>query len=315
MASSKLQSASWGDVWRLAAEQHGIVARAQLLELGLTPRAIKHRLDRRRLHLVRQCVYAIGHPKLTQHGHWMAAVLACGPDAVLSDESAAALWGLRTRQPRQGARIEVTVPPGRFRRQPDIRVHRRRLFTSEIVRRDGIPATSPGQTLVHLAARLSPSALEAMVNETDKLGLIDAEQLQESLDRFSGQAGVGRLRSLLERQTFRLTDSQLERRFLPLVRRAGLPSPLTGRRVNGFKVDFFWPDLRLVVETDGLRYHRTPSEQARDRLRDQVHAGAGLVTLRFTHGQVFYEPRHVVQTLVAVARRMDVGSIAALRTP
>src|SRR5215216_4085411 len=60
---------------------------------------------------------------------------------------------------------------------------------------------------------------------------------------------------------------------------AGLTQPNTGCRVNGFKVDFYWPDLGLIVETDGLRYHRTPAQQARDRLRDQVHAKAGLVKL------------------------------------
>jgi very-short-patch-repair endonuclease len=315
MARRKLQSASWGDVWRLAAKQHGVVARAQLLELGVTPRAIQHRLDRRRLHLVRRCVYAIGHPQLTRHGRWMAAVLACGPDAVLSDASAAALWGISRKRSTEGVRIEVTVQPGRFRRQPGIQVHRRKLSSPDVLRRDGIPLTSPSQTLIHLAVRLTPTALAAMVNETDKLGLIDAEALRASLGRFSGQGGVGRLRSLLEKQTFTLTDSELERRFLPLVRRAGLPSPLTGKRVNGFKVDFYWPDLRLVVETDGLRYHRTPSQQGRDRLRDQVHAASGMTTLRFTHAQVVYEADHVVRTLAAVASQgAAIGPIAARGT-
>ena len=98
---------------------------------------------------------------------------------------------------------------------------------------------------------------------------------------------------MLDRRTFRLTDSELERRFLPLARAAGLPVPLTRQRVNGFEVDFFWPDLGLVVETDGLRYHRTPAQQARDRLRDQAHTAAGLTPLRFTHAQVRFEPGHV----------------------
>lgn len=71
------------------------------------------------------------------------------------------------------------------------------------------------------------------------------------------------LRELLDRQTFTLTDSALERLFLPIARRAGLPPPLTGQLVNGFRVDFHWPALALVVETDGLRYHRTPAQQAR----------------------------------------------------
>lgn len=90
---------------------------------------------------------------------------------------------------------------------------------------------------------------------------------------------------------------------MPLVREAGLPPPLTGVRVNGFKVDFYWPDLRLVVETDGLLDHRTPAQQARDRLRDQTHAAAGVTPLRFTHAQVSYTPDRVRATLVAVAER------------
>ena len=89
------------------------------------------------------------------------------------------------------------------------------------------------------------------------------------------------------------------------VQSAGLPEPQTGRHLNGFKVDFHWPALKLVVETDGLRYHRTPAQQARDRLRDQTHAAAGLTTLRFTHAQVRFDPRHVQATLAAVAGRVE----------
>lgn len=90
---------------------------------------------------------------------------------------------------------------------------------------------------------------------------------------------------------------------MPLVRRAGLPQPETGRCVNGFEVDFYWPDLALVVETDGLRYHRAPAQQARDRVRDQAHAAAGLTPLRFTRAQVRFEPAYVAVTLAAAARR------------
>jgi very-short-patch-repair endonuclease len=106
---------------------------------------------------------------------------------------------------------------------------------------------------------------------------------------------------MLDRRTFRLTKEELERRFLPLAREAGLPMPLTGEWVNEFEVDFYWPQLGLVVETDGLRYHRTPAEQARDRLRDQAHTAAGLTQLRFTHGQVRYEPDHVRAVLSKTA--------------
>jgi very-short-patch-repair endonuclease len=97
-----------------------------------------------------------------------------------------------------------------------------------------------------------------------------------------------------------LTDSELERLFWPIAAEAGLAPPLTGQRVNGFKVDFYWPDLGLVVETDGLRYNRTPAQQARYRLRDQAHAAAGLTPHRFTHEQVRYQPEHVRAALESV---------------
>jgi uncharacterized protein DUF559 len=109
---------------------------------------------------------------------------------------------------------------------------------------------------------------------------------------------------LLDRRTFTLTESELERRFLPIVRGAGLPPPEAGRWVNGFKVDFFWPEFGLVVETDGLRYHRTPAQQAKDRIRDQAHTAAGLTPLRFTRAQVRFQPDQVLRTLAMVARRL-----------
>ena len=110
------------------------------------------------------------------------------------------------------------------------------------------------------------------------------------------------MRNLLDRRTFTLTDSELERLFLPIAAAAGLGRPETGAWLNGYKVDFYWPSLGLVVETDGLRYHRTPAQQAQDRRRDQAHAAAGLTVLRFTHGQVRLEPNHVQATLAAVIR-------------
>jgi len=143
-----------------------------------------------------------------------------------------------------------------------------------------------------------------VVNEADKRDLIDPERLRRTLELLAGCHGAARLGALLDRRTFTLTDSHLERRFLPLVRAVGLPRPETGVWLNGYKVDFFWRDLGLVVETDGLRYHRTPAQQARDRLRDQTHAAAGLTPLRFTRAQVRFDPRHVRATLAAVAHRL-----------
>jgi very-short-patch-repair endonuclease len=290
-------------LWTIAKDQHGVVTRSQLLGLGFSPDAIKHRIAKGRLHPVWRGVYAVGRPQLSRHGVWMAAVLSCGAQAALSHESAAALLGIRADERGQ---IEVSVPAPADPQRSGILVHRRAsLGADDLTRWHGIPVTTPICTLVDLAVRLSADQLEAAVNEADKRDLADPEALRSALDRLGRRPGAAALRKTLDRRTFTLTDSQLERRFLPLVRRAGLPQPETGRRVNGFKIDFYWPELGLVVETDGLRYHRTPAQQARDRLRDQAHAAAGLTPLRFTHAQVALEAPHVQATLAAVGGRLS----------
>lgn len=184
-----------------------------------------------------------------------------------------------------------------------MRIRRRELPGGDRTRRDGIPVTRPARTLIDLAAVLAAEQLEAAVNEADKLGLIDPEALRSEVARHAGIAGVTALREVLDRRIFTLTDSELERRFLRLVRRAGLQPPRTRQRVNGFQVGFHWPDLGLVVETDGLRHHRTPAQQEKDRIRDQAHTAAGLTPLRFTHSQVSFEPGRVRAMLIEVASR------------
>jgi very-short-patch-repair endonuclease len=285
-------------VWQLARTQHGVVALFQLLELGYTMSAIKHRVAKGRLHPVRRGVYAVGRPQLTRRGEWMAAVLSCGPGAVLSHTSAAALWEVCRER---GRLIHVSLSAGGVRSHSDIVVHRRSAFEDDADRCAGIPVTTPIRTLLDIATHLTPRELEAAVIEADKLDLVDPERLRAELDERKGRSGVRPLRTLLDRSTFVLTDSELERRLLPIVRRAGLGVPQTQASVNGFRVDFYWPDLGLVVETDGLRYHRTPSQQARDRVRDQAHAAAGMGHLRFTHWQVRHDPGMVEDTLKAVA--------------
>jgi very-short-patch-repair endonuclease len=288
-------------VWALAAAQHAVVALFQLRALGYSLEAVKHRIAIGRLHPIYRGVYAVGRPDLTRTGGWMAAILACGEPAALSHGSAAALWGLCRELGRE---VHVSVPRSTDPRHADIEVHRRSALPAEdLTRRDNIPVTTPLRTLIDLAIRLRAGPLEAAINEADKLDLIDPPTLRAALAERKGQRGVRALREILDRGEFVLTDSELERRFLPIARRAGLGRPRTQQRVNGFRVDFHWPDLSLIVETDGLRYHRTPSEQARDRLRDQAHIAAGMTPLRFTHWQVRYDAQHVERTLRAAARR------------
>ena len=184
---------------------------------------------------------------------------------------------------------------------------------SDRARHHRSPVPAPVQTLIDLSLRLDRRGIERAINEADKYDLVHPPQLREALDQRQGEPGVARLRHILDRRTFRLTKEELERRFLPLARKAGLPTPLTGQCVNEFEVDFYWPELGLVVETDGLRYHRTPAEQARDRLRDQEHTAAGLTQLRFTHEQVRYEPEHVLAVLRATAERIAERAQASSR--
>lgn len=269
----------------------------------MSGQAIQHRVSTGRLHRIERGVYAVGRPDLSLRARWMAAVLGCGPRAVLSHGSAAALWGVVAASPGW---IEVSVPFISPRERPGVRVRRRpKLRARDVAIHKGIPVTVPVLTLIDFARRASDKRLERAINEADRLDLVDPESLAAALDDFPGQPGVGRLRRLLDQRTFRLTDSELERCFLLLVADLGLPVPLTGQQLSGFKVDFYWPDLGLVVETDGLRYHRTPAQQARDLARDQAHLAAGLVPARFTHWQVRYEREYVRSTLLAVVRRIE----------
>jgi very-short-patch-repair endonuclease len=319
----KIQRASEDQVrsrraWVLAKRQHGIVARRQLLDLGFSRQAIEHRLRSGRLHAVHVGVYAVGRSELSEYGRWMAAVLACGDEAMLSHSSAAALWRIG---PEQRNVIELSLPSPFQKRRRGLRIHRRPSLNPQrdITREYGIPVTTPVQTLIDMSLRLDRTGVERMINEADKYNLVHPPQLREALDERAGEKGAAKLCFILDRRTFRLTKEELERRFLPLAREAGLPTPLTGQFVNDFEVDFYWTDLGLVVETDGLRYHRTPAEQARDRLRDQAHTASGLTPLRFTHEQVRYEPEHVLGVLRATARVLGVRlaqlSAEALETP
>ncbi|MBS1882517.1 MAG: DUF559 domain-containing protein [Actinobacteria bacterium] len=254
------------------------MTRAQLMGLGLSRRGVQHRIARGRLHLIGRGIYAVG----------MAA---------LSHSSAAALFKIGTED---RSSIEVTrLAPGPIR-IPGVRVHRcPRLGAGWHGLCEGIPVTSPVQTLIDLATRYERGPMERAINEADKLGLVRTDVLRRALDDHKGKPGVGRLRAILDRRTFAYTRSELERVFIPLARQAGLPKPRTSVYLNGHEVDFHFPDLELVVETDGLTYHRTPAQQAKDAERDQDHTAAGLTPLRFTHGQIKYEPERVVRILRA----------------
>jgi very-short-patch-repair endonuclease len=274
--------------------RNGVVTRPQLLAAGFSPEAIKHAVRSDRLFPWCPGVYAAGTPHLTKVGIWSAAVLSCGVGAGLSHSHATALLGIGTAA---AGRIEVSVPRSSHPRGDRIRAHRRHEF--ELTTKYGIPVTTPACTIIDMAARLTRDGIEAMVGEADLLGLITPAALRTAATVHPYRRGAARLIAILDRRTFRVTRSKLERLFIPIAVRAGYPIPLTRQWVNGYEVDFYWPDLRLVVESDGLTYHRTPAQQAKDRVRDQTHTAAGLVALRFTHEQIAYDEAHVERILAA----------------
>jgi very-short-patch-repair endonuclease len=275
--------------------QHGVVTRNDLLQLGFSRRGIEHRVATGRLHLISRGIYAVGRRELTPHGRWMAAVLACGDRALLSHRSAAELWGIGKEWER---RIDLTVARSCEIKRKGLRVRSRPSLPSEsVLRRFRIPVTNPIQTLIDLATELKPLRLERAVNEADVLDLVDPETLRASIDSYVGMPGVKTLRTMLDRHTFRLSDSDLEVFFRPLALASGFALPLSKYVLLGYEVDFWFPDHGLVVETDGLRYHRTATQQARAVRRDQKHQAAGLRVLRFTHWQIAHEPNEVTDIL------------------
>ena len=269
----------------LAEAQHGVVARAQLLSLGLTEGAVARRMRAARLHRVHRGVYAVGHAVLSREGHWMAAVLACGPGAVLSHRDAAALWNLRGNS--AAARVDVTIPRGSGHRStPRIRVHLTRRLDSTVVR--GIPVTSVARTLADLAEVLPARGLEKAFQQAFTLRLLDARDVAALPSGRPGPARVGALPE--EHELGGGTRSGLEDAFLALRLRHGIPRPVVNGRVGGFEVDFHWPEARLIVETDTFRFHGGRSAFTADRARDRALAVRGWHTVRATDAAIYGGP-------------------------
>jgi hypothetical protein len=250
---------SWGEssttpdavLARLAAPQHGMVSRDQLLAAGFTAKAIAYRLKVGRLRRVHRGVYAVGHLPPSPHARAMAAVLACGPRAVLSHRSAAALWAITP--PWRGP-VEVTARTDR--RRPGIDTHRSAtLKPQDTTLHYGIPVTTPQRTLDDLKRVLPSHSLTRAVNEA-------------------------RLRNLI-RDDITPTRSVLGDEFLRFLDRHGLPRPEVNQRIAGYEVDAIWREQRLVVELDGYTTHRHTFEQ--DRERDAHLLTEGFAVLRLTH--------------------------------
>jgi len=290
-------------VAELASRQHGVVAKRQLIALGVGAGAIKHRLGVGRLHRVHAGVYALGHIALSADGHRMAAVLAAGPDARLSHRDAAALWDLR---PTAHTRIDVSVPRSGLRSRPGLNIHCTATWhPDDCANRRGIPVTSVARTLLDVAEVVSRRALRQMFEEAERLRVVDVRAIEAVVARGHGRRGVGALAAVLaEARTRPLSDtrSELERRFVDLVEATGLPPPATNVLVEGFLVDAVWPQRRLVVELDGGRYHHTRAAFERDRIRDAALQVAGYRVLRITWRRLHREPHIVAATIRSLLR-------------
>jgi very-short-patch-repair endonuclease len=243
-----------------------------------------------RLHRIHRGAYAVGHSGLSKEGQWMAAVLACGPDAVVSHTSAATLWGIlrgtsdpngRSAAASPSVPVHVTVP-GNERNRAGITVHRSRtLFPSEVTRRANIPVTTPSRTLTDLRRLLPQPQVAAALRQAEFLGL--------PLDPALEPDG---------------TRSELEARFLALCRRRRLPKPEVNVPIGSFIADFLWRDRRLIVELDGFHAHAGRAAFEADRARDVDLKLLGYEVVRFTWRQLTSEPSQVAHTLRTLLRAL-----------
>jgi very-short-patch-repair endonuclease len=291
---------------RLASRQYGVVARRQLLELGIGRRAIERRLENGRLHLIHRGVYAVGYPLVSQHGRWLAAVLAIGPGAALSHRSAAAHWRIA---PIPDAPIETIVPGGSRRRRPGIVVHRCALLEGRhLTVRERIPLTTVARTLLDLATRITPRALREAFDGAERRRLLDREELHRICDGATGRPGTGAIRALLRERPLPLAEarSKLERRFLRYCRDRELPIPAVNVPVAGYTVDCLWPEQRPVVELDSWAFHGDRDSFEADRRRDARIQRTGCRVIRVTDRAMTREPDDLereIRALLGLAGR------------
>lgn len=288
----------------LAARQHGVVTRSQLLAEGLTPRMVGSRVRSERLRPLHRGVYLLGSLRASlepEHSREMAAVLACGPGAVLSHRSAAWIWELLPR-PGGATPVEVTVPRRARPRRPGIRARRSDHLSADEATVLGLPVTTPGRTLRDLSTRISTRELSRAAARAERRGLIDADGLSKLVARHRGRPGAPLLRAALEVESGpAFTRSEAEERFLDLIGSGGLPAPEANVVVRGHEVDFLWHPAGIAVEVDGFGFHASRRSFENDRRRDAELAAVGVYVIRVTWRQIVDEPS---ATLVHVAQAL-----------
>jgi very-short-patch-repair endonuclease len=274
----------------LAERQHGVVAAWQLLAEGRTRGEIKARLRAGRLHPLYRGVYAVGHSRVTKRGRVMAAVLAYGPGALASHRTAAWLWEvLSDNRPR----TDVTVTGRSGASRAGIVLHRpRQLAEGDRTRVDGIPCTSVARTLLDIAATEPPRALRRAYEESERRRVLDLRDVWRVLADARGHRGAKPLRALVGDATgpVPLIRSEVEARFLDLVRAEGLPLPTMNVPFGEYELDAVWLDRKVVVEIDHYATHGHRRAFEGDRVRDIELQIAGFRVGRVTDEQIA-EPR------------------------
>jgi very-short-patch-repair endonuclease len=278
----------------LANRQRGVVARRQLVALGLGDTAIERMLVSGRLHRVHQGVFAVGHKHLNRHGRWLAAVLAYGSGALLSHRSAAALWGIRADRPS----IDVTAQRGRHGRRAGIVLHRAKIDDEDRDVRAGIPLTSPARTLFDLSEVVKLPEVQRACEEADRLGLLEMKRLERVIERGWGRHALRPMRPIVaEARMPASTRSPLEDEFARFCHEHELSPPVFNATVLDYEIDALWPARQLIVELDGFAYHHHRAAFERDRARDAALQIAGYRILRITHRRLNKEPSLVAHEL------------------
>ena len=253
---------------------------AQLLAVGLDEKTVWRWAQAGYLHWVLPRVYAVGHQAPSAEADLAAALLYAGPGAMLSHATAAWWWGLIDEQPKT---ISVSTPR-RCKSLKGVEVHGRR--SVERVWHKGLSVTLVAQTLLDYATVCTLRRLRRAIAEADYQRLATPAELEAVLA--TGRAGSAKLRQAIAIHQPRLarTLSLLEELFLELCERHELPVPSVNVTVEGFLVDAFWQQHRLVVEVDGHRAHATPARMKRDRERDLALRRAGYTVQRYSWWQV-----------------------------
>jgi len=282
---------------RRATEQGGVLSHPQLIAFGVGAGAIKYRVRIGELHPMHKGVYAVGHRAVGKKGRLWAAVLACGEGAVVSHRSAAELWAIR---PSSRRTVDVTVAQRGRASRHGIDVHRvRHLDPRDVTTIDGIPVTTLARTLLDLAEVVPQNDVERAIERAEQRQIIDLRAIKEVIARNPGRKGRRPLLAALTDSVIEpMTRSDLERTFLKLCRKAGIPKPTVNALIEGYEVDISWSDSPLIVELDSWKYHRTRRSFESDRRRDANLQRAGYRTLRVTDRWLVTDPDGVAKTVL-----------------